>query len=200
MRFRSWLAVLAALLLAAVGRAAEAKVAVMGLDDLIRSSEGIAVAKVDRVETFEGVKLARAVVLSPLKGLRRGQTVAFVAQPTWTCDSSTAVAGETILLFLSAVDSRRGISLKGLTDEVSAAKLATSVEAAYGKDTRLYLISNSGLGRRPVVVEGGKSWASPGYFRNGERPALLPKPTEAGLVPLDSLTAYIRKATGGGKV
>nr|WP_309697035.1 hypothetical protein [Armatimonas sp.] len=53
-----------------------------------------------------GLRCADAVVVEPFKNLRKGQTLRFLAEATWRCDSSDAVAGETALLFLGKWDGR----------------------------------------------------------------------------------------------
>lgn len=53
-----------------------------------------------------GVRCADAVVVEPFKNTRKGQTLRFLAEATWTCDSSNAISGEIALLFLGTWDGR----------------------------------------------------------------------------------------------
>src|SRR5688572_4032428 len=78
-----------------------AKVMPTDLKKLTRHSDAIAVARVYQVTTIGGVKVARATVLRSLTGMHANQQFAFIAQPTWSCDGSTAVQDETVLIFLS---------------------------------------------------------------------------------------------------
>jgi hypothetical protein len=87
-------------LLATAVSTAHGRVGSTTLKALTVYSDGIAVAKVERVEKVGGVSVATAKVVHPLKGLRAQQQVAFLAEGTWTCDTSYAVVGETVLLFL----------------------------------------------------------------------------------------------------
>src|SRR5215218_5711244 len=76
------------------------KVASTTLKELTLPADAITLAKVERVEKLSGRKVATATVLRPLKALEAGSRFRFLAEPTWTCDSSTAIAGEVVLLFL----------------------------------------------------------------------------------------------------
>lgn len=87
------------------------KPAAMELAELVRESFLIARVHVERVETVgrlalgkweiaHGLRRAHAVVLQPFKNATVRQKLLFLAEPTWVCDSSDAVAGETALLFL----------------------------------------------------------------------------------------------------
>ena len=57
-------------------------------------------AKVDSIEKVVGIRVAIATVLDTYKGRVSGEKVAFVAQPTWICDVSSASKGESVLLYL----------------------------------------------------------------------------------------------------
>ncbi|MBI3923230.1 MAG: hypothetical protein HY318_17550 [Armatimonadetes bacterium] len=60
-------------------------------------------AKVESVSrSLSGKRYAFARVKQVWKG-KPGANVKFLASPTWTCDTSTAVKGETIVLFLTRV-------------------------------------------------------------------------------------------------
>lgn len=87
---------------------ANAKVGSTTLESISRAADVIAVAQVEQIRIIgsgnQGKRVAVAKVLHSLKGVKAGQKVAFLAQPTWACDLSRAVAGETVMLFLSKPD------------------------------------------------------------------------------------------------
>jgi hypothetical protein len=80
---------------------ASAKVAIIQIEELVARSDVIVVATVTGISPSPGNRhvSAGAVVERTLKGSMTG-TFRFLASPTWTCDVSTAVQGETVLLFL----------------------------------------------------------------------------------------------------
>src|SRR5687767_3971626 len=86
-------------LTAALRRPVEAKVARTDVPSLVLNADLILIAKVEEVIEDNRVTLARAVPKRWLKG-KPPTELFFIAQPTWACDISTAVAGETVLLFL----------------------------------------------------------------------------------------------------
>ena len=71
------------------------------LEGLTRTASLIVVAQVENVTEKDGVKVATARVIDVWKGLSAG-TVQFRASRSWTCDASTAIPGETVVLFLAA--------------------------------------------------------------------------------------------------
>jgi hypothetical protein len=92
-----------------------ARTAMPTLEELTKSAKVIVVARVEAVATepaneagkFSGVRelnserrVATARVLEVWKG-SVGEEVQFRASKSWTCDVSTAVVGETVLLFLT---------------------------------------------------------------------------------------------------
>jgi hypothetical protein len=95
------------LAIATVSVPGEAKVARTTLGQLIMGSEAIMIAHVEGLLSFDGLTVARAVPARVLKGRERGTPIYFVAGPTWACDTSTAVRGETVLLFLLHAKSAR---------------------------------------------------------------------------------------------
>lgn len=116
------------------------------LAELVMGSSLIARVRVERVETVgrlalgkwelaHGLRRAHAVVLQPFKGARVGQKLPFLAEATWTCDSSDAIAGETALVFLAPWE---GNLADGST---------VPVKLRQG----LWALENSGAGRIPVV-------------------------------------------------
>src|SRR5262245_43244244 len=93
---RTLLQALGVALALALSPPASAKVANTTLEELAKGARTMAVAHVDRITQIGGAKVALATVIEPLGGLQKGQPFAFLAEPTWTCDSSEAVAGETV--------------------------------------------------------------------------------------------------------
>ncbi len=76
------------------------KVKAISVNELYKMSSVIVRAKVDTIEKVVGIRVAMATVLDTFKGRVNGARVAFVAQPTWTCDICNAKKGEDILLYL----------------------------------------------------------------------------------------------------
>lgn len=110
---------------------AEAKVARIDFRELVSMSDVIVVAKVESVSrSLSGNRNAFARVKQVWKG-KPGANVKFLASPTWTCDTSTAIKGETIVLFLTRV-MRLGP----------------------------FHIAHSGRGRMPVRVVRGRAYAT----------------------------------------
>jgi len=107
------------------------------LEQLTKSAKLVVVARVEEIApeprvtdgNFTGVRalnwekrVATARVLEVWKGTAAGETVQFRASKSWTCDVSTAIMGETVLLFL--------------TDDP--------------KDSTVMAIAFNGIGRLPV--------------------------------------------------
>lgn len=78
---------------------ANASVAAVELRKLATETPTIVVATVESIRTIEDRKWAFARVTESVKGSSR-TGVLYLAQPTWTCDTSTAREGEEVLLFL----------------------------------------------------------------------------------------------------
>lgn len=132
---------------------ASAKVASTSLEELARDASATAIAHVDQVKEIEGVRVALATVTEPLGGLHQGQRFAFVAQGTWTCDSSTAVPGETVLLFLQQ-------PIKGWYDQEVE---GLGLRFCYARERELgnlpfYFIYWSGRGRIPIERRAGTDY------------------------------------------
>lgn len=80
--------------------AAPPKVMTITLAKLVEQSDLILVARVDEVSwRLTGNRIARATPIEIWKGDAKS-AVEFLAMPTWTCDISTAVADERVVLFL----------------------------------------------------------------------------------------------------
>lgn len=114
----------------AVASQAFAKVASISFEQLVQSSDIIVVAKVKSVGHLIDKRYAEATVVEVWKGTP-AERVEFLAAPTWTCDISEAIEGETVLLFLTK-----------------------------GGDSGSYAIAHSGRGRLPLRTVDGKSYAT----------------------------------------
>jgi hypothetical protein len=117
MRSRTFLLSTLILTLAlALPKTSSARAAMPTLEELTKSAQLIVVARVEEISTdksdaaghFSGVsaiswkkRVATARVLEVWKGTAAGETVKFRASKSWTCDVSTAVVGETVVLFLT---------------------------------------------------------------------------------------------------
>lgn len=124
-------------LVVALATPAHAKIGQASLGQLVQRSAAIAVVKVTWVGEVAGSRVARAEVVTSYRGPAAGQELIFLAERTWACDVSTAVAGETVLVFLYDMpDPRR-------------ARLAAAVK----KGTPLYVIGHGGRGRLPLVTD-----------------------------------------------
>jgi hypothetical protein len=108
-----------------------AKVGGLSLEELVRISDAIVIARVDRVSApLIGKKWAFASVTDTWKGSTDSK-IRFLASPTWTCDISEAKKGETVVLFL-----------------------------VKDKDPTRYVLALSGRGRMPVREVSGKTYAT----------------------------------------
>jgi hypothetical protein len=137
---------------------AHARVAPIKLDELALENDGIAVARVDRIVTVGGVRVAEASVTRPLQGMESVRRFAFIAQPTWTCDVSNAVWGETVVLFLTKVRDTRIIDR-----EIAEffPRMSSQFHSAWVKrhsSLPLYEIADSGRGRLPVHRQEDQSY------------------------------------------
>ncbi len=168
------------LLLTAVSLA-YSKVATIDLGRLARLSNLIVVAEVIAIQEVGGVKVASVKTISLVKGVAECP-IAFVAEPTWACDTSAAVVGERVLLYLSPVPQLKKRTMNGqdLTAAASACKLNGVI---------LYVLSHSGHGRIPLKLSGSKWIAN---VRQG--PGTAPKLNANLTLPW---SAPIRKAPNG---
>jgi hypothetical protein len=108
-----------------------AKVGGLSLEELVRISDAIVVAHVDRVSAaLIGKKWAVASITETWKGSTDSK-IRFLASPTWTCDISEAKKGETVVLFL-----------------------------VKDKNPTRYVLALSGRGRMPVREVSGKTYAT----------------------------------------
>ena len=72
------------------------------LEKQIQWADVIVVAEEADVSKYEGTWVATARVKEVWKG-EVGDSVRFIAEPTWACDVSTAGVGNTVVLFLHAI-------------------------------------------------------------------------------------------------
>jgi len=126
------------------------KVGSTTLEALTKSADAIAVAKVVKVTKISGVKVAQATVTRQLKGLSDKQRFAFLAEKTWACDMSHAVEGETVLIFLSRLNSR-GF----LEDFLNKHPQFESERTKHLKNVPFYQIAHAGQGRMTVFDKEG---------------------------------------------
>jgi hypothetical protein len=146
-----------AALMAVVGVAARlhAKVGSVEFAALVKASDVVVLGNVVDVSTVDGVKVARVKVIETYKGTKVDQLF-FLAQPTWICDISEAMKGETALLFLTAYEDR----WKG--SELILLKPLPTREALQraGVGQAMFQIVDSGRGRMPLRSVGGEKYAT----------------------------------------
>jgi hypothetical protein len=176
------------------------RVGVMSFDELVRFSDAIVVARVIAVHEvlradptgevladphaeFERTRksawaIAEAEVLRRIKGERGTTRVWFVAEPTWTCDISTANTGETVLLFLSES------GLPARETEWFARALA-----ALTRGTPLHAVMHSGYGRMPVFMRADREYVRPDVFKLPKTGPQLPETRPALLADVETFAA-----------
>ena len=129
-----------------------ARVAPADFSTLVRKANLVVLGKVVGVDTINGAKIARVKVIQTYKG-RRIEVLSFVAQPTWTCDISDAVTGETALLILHSYTEPRNTSEQPLFSPLASPK---ELEAG-GVTKPIFLLMHSGRGRMPVRKIAGQT-------------------------------------------
>jgi len=165
------------------------------LKQMAKFSDAIAIARVDKIVVLDGVKVAEATVVRALKGLKGVPRFAFRAQPTWSCDATHAVAGETILVFL--IRGRAGIPYGGFLDQHP--KYLSELKKRLG-DTPFLGIVGDGAGRMPVVRHRGVEYISAVKTRDPRNPkrtvlncgAILPSGTASLPDPKESSRRLVR--------
>lgn len=147
-------------LLLLASSSANAKVPIPDWESLLKTSRRIGIVRVERVESYEGVRVALATVLEPVAGLRRGQRIAYIAQPGWfwTCDSSSARAGETVLLCLRPIGKEERPS--------DIRRLEAVIKQKLGMREPLLAIAWAGLGCLEAKRRGGQWWITEPGFNN----------------------------------
>ena len=76
------------------------KVAPTTLKELTVSADLIVVGKVTKVTSVKGLRVAEVQVTTTLKG-QSPNTIYYLAQPTWICDTTGATVGEETLFFFT---------------------------------------------------------------------------------------------------
>jgi hypothetical protein len=117
------------------------------LSGLVRMSDAIVVAKVEAVKESEGLRVAEATVLQSAWGLKAEQKFAYIASPTWRCDTSKAVQGEQVLLFLHYPDRERVAADLSLSEQL----VCWEVFQTRYRPEAFFLIANWGQGRFPLL-------------------------------------------------
>lgn len=134
-------------LLVCIGAAnANAKVGPTTLTNLFQISDRVVVGRVVKIEKLAGFTWARVAVTQNIKGTGAGE-ILFLAEPTWTCDTSSATVGLEALLFL-----------------VEGAKPETSWHFKTPDKKRLppnaFLIAWSGRGQMPLRIVDGERFVT----------------------------------------
>ena len=135
----------------AVPAVANFSVATIGLVDLVQRSEVIVVAEVSKIVIRAGVKVAVAKVTQGIKPGSPTGTIEFVADKTWTCDTSNAVVGESVLLYLNKV--RKDARVTMLKRDLGR---AAGESQAQGRT--LYRLAYHGRGRIVVNLDDQGDW------------------------------------------
>jgi hypothetical protein len=76
------------------------KVAPTTLRELTTSSDLIVAGEVTRVSSVKGLRVAEVRVTTTMKG-QSSSTIYYLAQPTWICDTTSAIVGEETLFFFT---------------------------------------------------------------------------------------------------
>ena len=140
------------------------------LEGLTRTASLIVVAQVENVTEDGGVRVATARVMDVWKGRSKG-IVRFRASRSWTCDASTAIPGETVVLFLAG-----------------------------DAQTDVMAIAYSGMGRLPVNDANGTQTVelySSLFTKALKQEAGLPQETFTGHVTLAMLKKHVQQITQG---
>jgi hypothetical protein len=114
-------------------------------EDLAKSADIIAVAKVTRVVEIDGNRVGEAVVLVPVVGVKEGQHLTIAGYKTWMCDATGIVQGECALFFLNRKDNRPQL-WPALQHSLAFERRRKQV---FG-ETSLVFIATSGQGTLPV--------------------------------------------------
>jgi hypothetical protein len=148
MKARHLVRVLLTLAILSAQQVCWASVGSVSVAELARQADCIALARVDGVRTVDGLKVAKVSPQKVWKGNLKSGSVYLVAEPMWTCDTSTAKPGETVLLFM-----RRA---KGPVVE----RRFWRKPPARVRLSPLFFIAHSGRGRMPLRVVGGKTYVT----------------------------------------
>jgi hypothetical protein len=136
------------------------------LEELTWSSEIIAVGRDVRVFEVHGWRVAEFAVDRVLKGDVQTRTLYYLADPTWTCDISTAASGEKSLIFLERVTAEEAQS--DFFNRPDRIPPPVTVNAR-----SVYWISHAGRGRMPIVTS-SSGQESVRVIDSGHRSSQLP--------------------------
>jgi len=139
-----------AFILTLLSSLATAKVGTIKLDELAKQSEMIAFAEVVSVRQVAGHTVAFARPIRVYKGKSKA-LIAFIAERTWTCDTSTANKGEFAMLYLSPVPS--GARTMG------GESYDSTIDIVARSGSALQYLSHSGRGR-VVCHPQGATWVA----------------------------------------
>lgn len=164
------------------------------LHQMVKTATLIAITQVEKVEVVEGIRIARVVVLRTFKGGMPGQRFTYIAEPTWRCDTSKALPGETALLFLFPAQTEHLFENDNKSKEAQYARVLKSGL----RGVSLYQIVSNGGGRMPIRTWGGREhilrqWTAVlppkvAVMRDPARPK-----EDIRYSPLDEVVPYIRK-------
>lgn len=132
---------------------AHAEVGTIDIGELRQLSSLVVLGHISSVKEIDGVKVAMIKPQKFLKGMARCP-LAFVAEPTWTCDMSTAVSGERVLLYLSPLTSTGSFAKTKAGDN-----LVKAMATCKKRGIQLLALSHSGRGRIPLRRVGAM-WAA----------------------------------------
>lgn len=127
---------------------AHARVGTIDIGELRQLSSLVVLGHISSVKEIDGVKVAMIKPQKFLKGQATGP-IAFVAEPTWTCDMSTAVSGERVLLYLSPLTTTGSFAKTKAGDNMVKAS-----DACRKRGMQLLALSHSGRGRIPLLRVG----------------------------------------------
>jgi len=182
-----------AVAIAALAAACHAKVAATSLGELVGLSDLIVVGRVIDIPSVEKTRVAEVEVTQVLKGRLAGTTLYLLAQPTWTCDTSTAVKGESALLFLQQPRGR----ISAMTYK-EPPRLRARLQARKNKGPFM-VIAWSGRGRMPLRTVRGENYvALPGDVRvpSSLKTIRGPRPEDLSLHRLAEVVQFIKGRVG----
>lgn len=156
------------------------------LKTLTVESVAIVVAKVDDVRLVGDADVAWATVLTPFKNMQAGQKFTFMAQSTWACDTSHAIKGETVLLFLENSEPLPTTGRGEIFPKFEAEKASTLQGLPF------YFIAHSGRGRIPIETDKKTEYlrVKKGIDSEINKPCLyfygitLPQRTRSSMLPI----------------
>jgi hypothetical protein len=129
-----------------------AKIAHPTLAGLVHGADVIVLARVGEVPSTQNrERIAKAQVLEVWKGAA-GKEVSFRAFPTWACDTSTAIEGETVVLFLV------GSRTSSIMSIAHAGRGRIPVKSVEGQDRVLLAMPVGRSVKSPAKASTQQSW------------------------------------------